>query len=117
MIQNDDDVLTTVVDFIREQEPWVTREITSASRLETDIGITGDDAPPFLEAFCKRFEIKVTKLEFSRYFHSEGFYVPLLTPILYRLFIGKPMPPPPSYDLAVGDLARVARLKKWVDPI
>ena len=116
-MQDDNDVFDEVVGFIREEDTWPIRVITPSTRLEADLHITGDDAGPFMEAFCKRFGVSVTTLDLNRYFHSEGVVIPWLTPLLFRLFNGVPMPPPPSYDLTVGDLVRAARLKKWVDPI
>ena len=116
-MQNRDSIFAQVVAFIREQHTRPVREISLSTRLEDDLHITGDDAGPFMEAFCKRFGVSVTTIDLNRYFHSDGIVIPWLTPLLFRLFNGVPMAPPPSYDLTVGDLVRVARLKEWVDPI
>jgi hypothetical protein len=43
------------------------------TRLEEDLGMTGDDAWEFLQKFGVRFEIDFTGLEFHKHFGPEGF--------------------------------------------
>jgi hypothetical protein len=90
--------------------------ITPETRLEHDLGITGDDAVPLMEAFCKEFDVVCEHFPAERYFSGEGIRIPFLTAFLFRLINGRPIPPPPARDLTVADLVRTAELKEWRDP-
>jgi acyl carrier protein len=46
-------------------------EITAETKIEDDLGITGDDADEFLVAFSKKFNVSLKKFIFKKYFESE----------------------------------------------
>ena len=56
-----------VSDFCRKNRD----QLRADTRLEEDLGITGDDAAELLEAFAGAFEIDPTEIEFHKHFGPE----------------------------------------------
>lgn len=52
-------------------------KVKPSDRLEDDLGVTGDDADDFMDAFSKRFNVQPGDFDFNRYFEMEGFSGPL----------------------------------------
>lgn len=118
-----------VVEFIAEKgwiekraDGWTTvgwfrrRPIDGNTRIEWDLGCTGDDMEDFMKPFLDEFGISPQGFVPARYFHGEGMSIPFCTPVLYFLFNRKPYPPGPTYDLTIGDLVRCVQAGMWVDP-
>jgi len=105
-----------VAQFVRAHSIARVDEVTPETKLEDDLGIVGDDAPPFMKAFFDEFEVECDYFPFDKYFLPEGIRIPFITAFLYRLINGKPTPPPPELELTVGDLVRAAELGKWIEP-
>lgn len=61
-------------------------EVKRDTRIENDLGVTGDDAVDFLIAYGKTFNVDVTKFMAADYFDGEG--DPIL-PAIIRFFKGK----------------------------
>jgi len=74
-----------VLDFLRDNY-WVEKDTTSKTRIEDDLGITGDDADELIQKFEKHFHVDMATLNFSDYFYSEGMYF-LPTAILLKLIL------------------------------
>ncbi|MBN3805622.1 DUF1493 family protein [Paraburkholderia sp. Ac-20336] len=51
------------------------KQLNPSDTLEHDLGVTGDDADDFMDAFSKHFNVKPGDFEFLRYFEMEGFSV------------------------------------------
>ena len=112
--------INEVIAFIKEEFAYCVprkKPLTAETTIEGDLRIMGGDAGEFMEAFFRRFPISSKGFEFYPYFHPEGYRIPFFTEFVYKLIHGKAMPPLPSYDLTIGDLARSIRAGKWVNPI
>ncbi len=47
-------------------------DFDSNTRIEKDLGVTGDDAAELIEAFAKEFQVDVSHFKFHDYFGPEG---------------------------------------------
>ncbi len=59
-------------EFIKRQTFVNDVEITSNTIIETEFGVTGDDAVDFIYAFRKEFNIDVSNFDISKHFKGEG---------------------------------------------
>lgn len=75
--------------FVVKQSLVKEIEVTYFAELEEDLGITGDDAIEFIEAFEKEFKVNTSDFNFHRYIKPEG--DPIL-PAIIRFFTGKEAP-------------------------
>ena len=50
-----------------------TEQVGLKSRLENDLGMTGDDVSEFLTRFSEKFEVNFTGFDFDKHFNIEGF--------------------------------------------
>jgi acyl carrier protein len=89
-------------DFIVKQTFVDDVQITSNTIIETEFGVTGDDAYDFIIAFGKEFNVDVSKFEIGNYFKGEG-DTTLIT--LINFFKGKKSEKK-SLLLTVGDLEK-----------
>jgi hypothetical protein len=85
------------------------QELRRETALERDLGITGDDAVEFIEAFSDEFNVDVADLRLSDYFDGEGFG---LIPF-HLLFSKKDRNPNPRRQMTLGDLERAVLLGRW----
>lgn len=60
-----------LIAFIREEIGEFNKEINFSTRLEEDLGVTGDEAVELLLSIGKEFKIDLTGFDFKRYFHPE----------------------------------------------
>lgn len=81
------------------------------TRLEGDLGITGDDAIEFFDAFHEEFKVDLKDLDLRKYFGGEGFGLINLSWLLGQKQV-KRLP----YEITLGDLEKVLEIGKWVDP-
>ena len=80
--------------------------ISSQTTINYDIGLDGDDADEFMEAYFDHFMVECGNYDWSRYFGEEGFNpISVLIEILKR----KPVPKPLSF----GMLKLAAKMGKW----
>ena len=77
-------------------------EITPNTIIETEFGVTGDDADNFIIAFSKEFNIDVSNFEIAKHFKGEG-DTTLIN--LFNFFKGKKTEEK-YVALTVGDLER-----------
>ena len=61
-----------IVTFVSEWTGRREREITRQTRLLHDLDITGDDANEILDAFSKKFKVKIDKFNYIDFFPEEG---------------------------------------------
>jgi Protein of unknown function (DUF1493) len=66
---------SAVFAFIQNERRCKPHEIALDRSLNLDLGMDGDDAVEFFEAFAEKFGVDLTELgeEWSRYFGPEGF--------------------------------------------
>jgi acyl carrier protein len=81
-----DEVFNTLKAFVIKESAVDDEEIRRDTRLESDLGVTGDDAVDFLIAYGKTFNVDVTKFMAADYFDGEG---DRILPAIIRLFTGK----------------------------
>jgi len=77
-------------------------EITSNTIIETEFGVTGDDADNFIIAFSKEFNVDVSNFEIAKHFKGEG-DTTLIS--IFNFFKGKKTEEK-YLALTVGDLER-----------
>lgn len=103
--------LDRVKEFISKYWSIPLAKLNSKSRLEDDLGITGDDAVEFFDLFSKEFEVDLRELELQKYFESEGVGL-----INLSWLIGKRRKVErSSHEITIEDLALVIKEKKWID--
>lgn len=108
-----EETLRRVVDLLVDHQCVRRERVRPESRIELDLGITGDDAAELMKAFMDRFGVDMTGFEFPRHFGAEGCFPPMF--LMRRLF--------PAYrdlgrceEITVGHLVRVAVARRWFDP-
>ena len=81
------------------------------TRLAEDVGMDGDDAGEFLDAFRDEFGVDMAGFDFDLYFGGEGFFPPLY--LYWLLFDRRKLR---SIPVTLADLAASAEAKKWIPP-
>ena len=82
------------------------------TKLEDDLGITGDDAVEFFEKFSKEFNIDLSALDLRKYFESEGVGL-----INFSSIFGRQKKVKRSlHEITIADLENILKVGKWVDP-
>lgn len=95
--------------FLGEQIGVSPGMLTSETRLEHDLGITGDDAEEVMEAFMDRFQVDMSEFEFNRHFGPEWGCNPAVW-LWCRVFTSRLIQTEP---ITVDDLVEAAMQKKW----
>jgi Protein of unknown function (DUF1493) len=72
--------------FVHEQLGLRWRLLTPATRLQTDLGVDGDDGTDFMVAFASRFKVDISAFQVTRYFGPEASWNPVGW--LWYLFFG-----------------------------
>lgn len=57
--------------FLREQIAEHNLQINENSRIEDDLGITGDDGTELIKLFSETFKVDISQFVFPKYFHPE----------------------------------------------
>lgn len=60
-----------LISFIRTRIREFTLPISGSTRLEDDLGITGEEAGELIVAFAKRFNVNIAAFRFEKYFYAE----------------------------------------------
>lgn len=87
-------------------------KINQNTKIEDDLGITGDDAAEFFNLFSKEFNVDLSSFELRKYFESEG--VGLLN--LSWVFGKRRKIERASHEITIADLVNALKHEKWVDP-
>lgn len=93
------DVFERLKDFVSEQAFIDKGDLSRESRIQEDLGITGDDSDEFLLAYGEKFKVDLSEFDIAKYFKPEG---DTILPALIRFFTGKK--PPEYLPLTLGDL-------------
>ncbi len=101
MIFND---IRSFVEEVRWKYPF---ELQRETRVEQDLGITGDEAYEFISAFSKQFSVDVTNFKFDSYFELEGDWI---LSALFRFLTGKKKED--KMVLTLGDLEKAVESKE-----
>jgi Protein of unknown function (DUF1493) len=105
-----DDLPQEVRAFLAEYEGIFVERLRPGTRLEEDLGMTGDDAADFLREFAKRFGVELSGLEFHKHFGPEG------CNLLWLLYTPAWLRDHGNYSVTVDHLVRVAEVKRWFSP-
>ncbi len=91
-------------------------ELVSTCIVSNDLGLNGDDAVEFLEAYSAEFQVDLSRFEFSEFFYEEHDVVfRFFRRLIYRLFNAPLLPD--RIPITLGDLQKgieVGRLDKQV---
>ena len=77
-----ENIVEAIKSFIEEHQGILRSRINTQSKIEEDLGITGDDAIEMLIAFGKKFNVDVSHFMAAEYFNAEGtsWIMPTYTP-------------------------------------
>jgi hypothetical protein len=105
-----DSTKNEVLIFVARFARLPTNRIFPNSRVEADLGITGDDAWAFMEQFASRFGVSMTGFVHQDYFGPEG-----CNPLTqcWSLLFGKPLI---RREITVQHLVSVAQVGCWLAP-
>ena len=109
------DTFEILKEFLIEERGKYAKPFSLKTTLEKDLGITGDDADEFMDAFFKKFNVHSKDFDTGKYFHSEGFDLFFLGAIIKKL-TGAKGTNRPFYDITMGDLVRAIEVGSWIDP-
>jgi hypothetical protein len=104
------DLADRVRALVAQERAMPHSKVHLTSRLEEDLGMTGDDAAGFLEAFAAQLHVDLSGIDFHRHFGPEGcnpFWL-LYTPAWLKGH-GR-------YPVTVDHLVRVAEVGRWFSP-
>ena len=99
-----------VQQFISSELRIPIRKLALSSRLEADLGVTGDDADEFLELFASTFNVCVDWTKVPEYFHYEG--MPCLG-WLVRFFDKTYKEQGEVKDVTIETLVKSVQLGRW----
>ncbi len=100
----------SVATFVAESLAVPVGRLRAETRLEEDLGVTGDDAAGFLKAFSERFGVEMSEMDLRRHFGPEGCN-PLGWFLPSDLHRGHGQCP-----VTLAHLVRVAELRRWFSP-
>jgi acyl carrier protein len=103
----------TVIQFVSKYWSVSANNLSKDTRLEDDLGITGDDAVELFDKFSKEFHIDISDLDLRKYFESEGVGL-----INFSRIFGKQIKVKRSlHEITISDLVNTLKIGKWIDPI
>lgn len=117
-----DEALSEIIEAAKSHTGAQT--VTSETRLHADLGMTGDDAERFLQAFAIKYDVNMEALEWQRYFDNEPTMADMLMP---AMVLGASVVSPAfavrwqgareaEREITIAHLAEVASLKVWRQP-
>ena len=96
-----DEILYRIRDFVGKQYIDDAENITRETRVEEDLGVTGDDVFDFFIAFGKSFNVDVSNFLAADYFDGEG---DAMLPAMMGFLTGKK--PKSKKALTIGHLEK-----------
>lgn len=95
-----EEIFQTIVLLITEKMGKYRKPLQRDTRLERDLGISGDDAVELLEAFAGKLNVDISEFQFNHFFTPEG-------DSLLATILGSSKRKP-EVDLTIGDLENAA---------
>src|SRR6516225_8445920 len=102
-----EDLQERVLAFVSEAADVSVERLTLGTRLEEDLGITGDDAVELLSGFAERFGVDMARLDIHKHFGPEG-----CNP-LWLLYKPTWLKSHGAYPVTIHHLIRVAEARRW----
>ena len=96
--------------FVSQKCAVSIQELSPQTQLTKDMGLDGDDAVDFMEAFSKEFDVDLSEFEFSKHFGPEAGFNPFV--YLYYLLSAKFKPQ--YIPITLYDLQEAINKKKWL---
>ena len=100
-----------IVEFVYKMRWNYEKPLTPQITLEDDLGISGDDAVEFMEAFFDEFNVDASRFIFEDYFTLEGGGL-----INFRWLFGLESKPKKSIPISLGHLQKIVQKKVWDKP-
>lgn len=100
-----------IIEFIYKIRWKYKKTLTPEMTLEDDLGISGDDAVEFMDAFFDEFEVDSSQFIFEDYFTLEGGGL-----INFRWLFGLESKPKKSIPISLAYLQKIAKKKVWEKP-
>ncbi len=104
--------LDKVISFVSEFCVVNKNKLTLQTQLGNDLGIDGDDAIEFMEAFSENFEVDLTEFEYSKYFGPEGF-----NPFAYLYYYLFKRDKLKLIPITLHDLVEAAEANRWIKQV
>jgi hypothetical protein len=101
-----------VVQFVCDFWCEPSDKLRPETRLEEDLGMTGDDAAEFLEEFAEEFQVNLTGIEFHKHFGPEGCGPTLFWPRTLK----EALKDHGKYPVTIGHLIDIALANRWICP-
>jgi hypothetical protein len=105
-------VETAVIAFVAAELNEKEERLRLTTRLWHDLGVDGDDADEFMQAFAERFAVDLTGFEFERHFSDDGG----LNPLAYLWTKWRNPSRLKRVPITLEDLVEAAHLKRWRTP-
>jgi acyl carrier protein len=103
-------VLERVKDFLSKRLGVKKERLAYSTRIEEELGCSGDDAVELMQAFGEQFSVDLRDFDPYAYFDKEGF-----DPIGYFLDLFRKGKSARHTPLTLADLVNAARRGKWPD--
>lgn len=103
------DIHEMLIRLITSETGFSKNKISLETRLYHDIGLDGEDAEEFIEAFSEAFDVDMNGFEFYRYFNKEGLDSLALFGSLFKAKRNQK----PLDEITVEMLEHAALKKRW----
>lgn len=67
-----EEIFEKIKQFAAKQASISNKNLNRQTRVEQDLGVTGDDAIEFIIAFGKEFNVDISRFKFENHFRPEG---------------------------------------------
>jgi Protein of unknown function (DUF1493) len=104
------DFFSIIIDFVSRTQGVRPDILNAQTRLEEDLGITGDDALIFIENFSHEFSVDIKDFNFERHFAPDAW-----NPI-WAFFTPHWLKDRAREPVTIGHLMQVVADKRWSEP-
>ena len=108
-------ILNEIIGLVVSQTGTYKSKLNRSTKIEKDLGVTGDDALELMEAFIERFSVKHDGFELNKYFDEEGFDLLGLSYLIRRIK-GEKRIVKSNHELTIGDLEDWVKRGFWKAP-
>lgn len=110
MGQYGQDIEYHVINFVIAQTSLDKKRLSKQFRLAEDLGLDGDDAIEFMEAFSHDFSVDMSEFSLRDYFGPEAGF----NPICYAYWMLFERDKLRSTPITIADLIKAAQNGKWI---
>lgn len=102
------DQFENVLQFVAKYCSVGVDKLKPVTSLFVDLGVDGDDADEFMQAFSRQFGVDISEFNFSQHFGPEAGCNPIVS--LFRSVLRHT---PQVTPITIEDLVEAAQSKKW----